>query len=390
MYILGALDLFLFLALLIPILYVGAFSIASSLRTRKTPVSGGMPFRKYLVLFPAYKEDAVIISSVQSFFKQNYPHEFYHLIVISDQMQPETNRYLSETGAEVLLADYDNSSKTKALRMAMLHTEAQAGTYDYVVIMDADNLTEPTFLQQINEAFAPGGRTKALQAHRIAKNINTDIALLDAVSEEINNSIFRKGHNRLGLSASLIGSGMVFDYEWFKKAIFTVGHVGFDKQLEFRLRSERIYIQYMEDIYVPDEKIQKMTHFNTQRRRWIATQAVNLLSGIKQFPGAVASRNLDVLNTVVQWMFPPRLILLGLTFLIACIWTCVQPALSYKWWGLCGTFILLLLNAIPRHLINRRLWKAVIHLPVLFFIMFINLFRVKGADKRFIHTEHTI
>lgn len=390
MYILETLDIFVFLALLIPVLYVGAFSVASSFRTQKAPVPDGIPLYKYMVLFPAYKEDTVIISSVQTFFKQNYPRDFYHLIVISDQMQPETNRQLAATGAEVILADYENSSKTKALRMAILHTEAQPETYDFVVIMDADNLTEPSFLQQVNAAFAPGGKPKALQAHRTAKNINTDIALLDAVSEEINNSIFRKGHNRLGLSASLIGSGMVFNYDWFKKTIFTVGHVGFDKQLEFRLRSERIYIQYMEDIYVPDEKIQKMTHFNSQRRRWIATQAVNLLSGIKQFPGAVAARNLDVLNTVVQWMFPPRLILLGLTFLVACIWTFVQPALSYKWWGLCLAFILLLLNAIPRHLINRRLLKAVIHLPVLFSIMFINLFRVKGADKKFIHTEHTI
>lgn len=388
--ILETLDIFLFFALLIPIIYIGAFSVASSFRTPKTPVTDGIPLRRYLVLFPAYKEDAVIVSSVRTFFKQNYPRDLYHILVISDHMQPETDRYLSEAGAEIILADYENSSKTKALRMAMLHTEAQSENYDFVVIMDADNLTEPSFLQQANEAFVPGCRPKALQAHRIAKNINTDIALLDAVSEEINNSIFRKGHNRLGLSASLIGSGMVFDYDWFKKTIFNVGHVGFDKQLEFRLRSERIYIQYMEDMYVPDEKIQKMTHFNTQRRRWIATQAVNLLSGIKQFPSAIAARNLDVLNTVVQWMFPPRLILLGLIFLAACAWTFMQPALSYKWWGLCLAFILLLLNAIPRHLINRHLLKAVIHLPVLFSIMFINLFRVKGADKKFIHTEHTI
>ena len=32
------------------------------------------------------------------------------------------------------------------------------------------------------------------------KNMNTDIALLDAAIEEMNNSIFRKGHIRLGFS----------------------------------------------------------------------------------------------------------------------------------------------------------------------------------------------
>jgi len=34
------------------------------------------------------------------------------------------------------------------------------------------------------------------------------LALLDGISEEINNNIFRKGHQTLGLSSALIGSGM--------------------------------------------------------------------------------------------------------------------------------------------------------------------------------------
>ena len=31
--------------------------------------------------------------------------------------------------------------------------------------------------------------------------MNTDIAVLDAISEEINNGFFRSGHNAIGLSA---------------------------------------------------------------------------------------------------------------------------------------------------------------------------------------------
>ena len=46
---------------------------------------------------------------------------------------------------------------------------------------------------------------------------DTNTAVLDAVSEEINNSIFRKGHTRLGFSSGLSGSGMAFEYDLFKR-----------------------------------------------------------------------------------------------------------------------------------------------------------------------------
>lgn len=47
------------------------------------------------MLFPAYKEDRVIVASIQSFLEQDYPKELYEIIVISDQMRPETNDALA-------------------------------------------------------------------------------------------------------------------------------------------------------------------------------------------------------------------------------------------------------------------------------------------------------
>lgn len=77
--------------------------------------------------------------------------------------------------------------------------------YDIVVVMDADNITTSNFLSEMNRAYDFG--LPAIQARRTGKNLNTDVAMLDAVSEEINNGIFRSGHNAVGLSASLSGSG---------------------------------------------------------------------------------------------------------------------------------------------------------------------------------------
>lgn len=68
------------------------------------------------------------------------------------------------------------------------------------------------------------------------------MAYLDAISEEINNSIFRLGHVNLGMSAALIGSGMAFEYSLFYKAMMSNTSVGgFDRVLEMKLLYHRIF-----------------------------------------------------------------------------------------------------------------------------------------------------
>ena len=42
------------------------------------------------------------------------------------------------------------------------------------------------------------------------------------------------------------------------------------------LLSQNIYIEFLEDVYTYDEKIEKKGQFYEQRRRWIATQFTNL------------------------------------------------------------------------------------------------------------------
>ena len=56
--------------------------------------------------------------------------------------------------------------------------------------VDADNLTDTDFLTRVNDITQDN---IALQAHRTLKNDNTPIAVWDGISEEINNTIFRKG-----------------------------------------------------------------------------------------------------------------------------------------------------------------------------------------------------
>lgn len=144
--------------------YLLLFAIASKFcRPRIYPRTA--PGTKFAVLFPAYKEDKVIIPAIYSFLQQDYPRELYDIIVISDQMQESTNEALRQLPVRLLIADYTDSSKAKAMSLAMNATADIP--YDAVVIMDADNTAGTSFLSELNPVFQSGAR--AVQAHRTAK-----------------------------------------------------------------------------------------------------------------------------------------------------------------------------------------------------------------------------
>jgi hypothetical protein len=45
--------------------------------------------------------------------------------------------------------------------------------------------------------------------------------------------------------------------------------------------------------------------------------------------------------------------------------------------------------SVPSSFYNKKTLSAIIHLPKAFFIMFLTLFKLRGANKSFIHTPHT-
>nr|WP_129733740.1 glycosyltransferase family 2 protein [Parabacteroides goldsteinii] len=379
-------DAILFLLFLIAVLYLLIFAIFS-LKKRKNTYPPARKRYRFAVLFPCYMEDEVILNSVNSFFDQEYPRELYDVIVISDRMTEETDQALRDLSALVVKADSPQSTKTNALRRAIRYIEEEKRSYDIVVILDADNLVDLDFLDKINDAFYSG--CMVVQTHRVAKNRNTSIAVLDAVSEEINNSIFRKGHTELGFSSALIGSGMAFDYQLFKEYIQTASSIGIDKNLEKSLLKNYIFIEYLETVFTYDEKVKQKADFYNQRRRWLATQFYNLFSGFGHILIAILKGNWDYVDKLFQWMMPPRIMLFGLITLIAIGMTWINWTLSVKWWGLLLLLCIAFSIAVPNYLVDKKFKKAILSIPLLFILMLFNHFRMKGATKEFIHTKHS-
>lgn len=346
--------------------------------------------RKFLVLYPAYHEDEVIINSVDKFLYQDYPTSKYQLVVISDHMSDETNRLLSTFPITLLRPTFEKSSKAKAMQYAVKMMEeggcTVAGGYDNVVILDADNVVYPDFLQKLNILCNAG--YNAVQCHRCAKNSNNDVAMLDGASEEINNTIFRKAHNRLGLSSALIGSGMCFTYDLFKQNVFMLSTAGEDREMEALLLRQEVFIKYAAEIHVFDEKVSSQDNFQRQRMRWMTAQVQSLLRQLPQIPSAIIHGNLNFIDKTIQQALIPRSILIVLIAFFAILTTITVPTWCEKWWMLLAALAISLYIAIPSQLRSRSLFGKILSVPRLVFRMLKNLFHIDRKNTDFLHTTH--
>ena len=336
---------------------------------------------KFLILYPAYKEDKVIVNAVRQFLLQDYPKELYTVIVISDHMQPETNLKLSELPITLLQPTFEKSSKAKAMQYAIENVNTE---YDNVIILDADNVVRPDFLSQLNVLCSV---YDAIQCHRCAKNANNDVAVLDGTSEEINNTIFRKAHNRLGLSSALIGSGMCFKYELFKENVFKLTTAGEDREMEALLLHQGVFIKYASEIHVFDEKVSNQDNFQRQRMRWMTAQVQSLLSNLPKVPKAVLHGNINFVDKTIQQALIPRSILIVLLGIISVFMTIVIPDWCEKWWILFAMLALSLFIAIPAPL-RIQSFRKVLAIPKLVLKMLKNILHMDRKNTDFIHTQH--
>lgn len=379
-------DIVLWFIILGSVAYVAFFAIISLFYDKEDRIAIHAAALKdemtnFLILYPAYNEDRVITNAIEQFLMQDYPTTHYTVVVISDHMKPDTNDYLRSLPITLLTPTFEKSSKAKAMQFAI--NEVQ-GNFDNVVILDADNVVRPEFLSQLNVLCSI---YDAIQCHRCAKNANNDVAVLDGTSEEINNTIFRKAHNRLGLSSALIGSGMCFDYELFKKNVFKLSTAGEDREMEALLLHQEVFIKYAPDIHVFDEKVSSQDNFQRQRMRWMTAQIQSLFSNLPKIPGAIIHGKINFIDKTIQQALIPRSILIVLLGAISVGITIVVPDWCEKWWILSAVMAISLFIAIPSQL-RLRSFSKVLAIPGLVMRMLKNILHLDRKNTDFIHTQH--
>lgn len=380
--ILFIIDAVLFVLMALTVAYMTFFAFASQF-VKRPEIPKTKRLNRFIILIPSYKNDDVIERTVKSVLGQSYPQRLFDVVVISDRQSEMTNFRLAQYPITLLTPNFKHSTKVKSLQYAV-NNLPQFKIYDLVVVLDADNIVLPEFLDEINNAYEYAG-TKAIQTHRLSKNRDTSFAMLDATFEEINNSIFRLGHIAVGLSSAISGSGMVFDFNWFKDNIVNTNAACEDKELEALLIRQHIYVDYFDHILVFDEKTRSINDFNRQRRRWATTQFYSFFNNFKYLPKAIFNKQYDLIDKILQWMLIPRTIMMGVIVLMSIVLPNIYFTLAVKWWFLAALILLVFAVATPNYLVDKRWERAFFMAPLIMIKSLFNIPTLLSGKKRYIN-----
>ena len=347
-------DLIIFILVALTVLYLGIFAFTSMFaRHSETPKARNQ--NRFIIFIPSHKSGKSVELTVNSILGQTYPQRLFDVTVIADHEDEITMFHLAQQPVTLLTPNFAKSSRTKSLQLA-INNLPQFKIYDVVIILDAGDVVEPEFLEQMNDAYESAG-TRAIQAHKVSLNRDTVSARLSAIFEEINNSIFRRGHISVGLSAAMASSGMVFDFPWFKQQILAAKINWADKELEALLLRHHIYVDYFDKIIVYGEKARQAEEFNRQHRNWILTQWRAILRNLRHLPIAILQKHYDMIDKLLQWMLLPRMLMMVIILLMCIIMPFIYFTMAIKWWALFAIVLFVFAMATPNYLVDEK-WDS--------------------------------
>ena len=366
-------DIIIFILVALTVLYLGLFAFLSMF-ARHGEIPKAKNQNRFIILIPSHRGGKSVEMTVNSILGQTYPQRLFDVTVIADHEDEITMFHLAQQPVTLLTPNYAKSSRTKSLQLA-INNLPQSKIYDVAIILDAGDVVEPEFLELMNDAYESAG-TKAIQAHKVSFNRDTVSARLSAIFEEINNSIFRRGHIRVGLSAAMASSGMVFNFDWFKQQILAAKINWADKELEALLLRHHIYVDYFDKILVYGEKARRAEEFNRQHRNWILTQWRAVLRNLRYLPQAIIQKHYDLIDKLLQWMILPRMVMMVIILFMCAITPFIYFTMAIKWWALFAIVLFIFAMATPNYLVDEKWDSTFFKIPVVFMSSVLRKFKL--------------
>jgi hypothetical protein len=364
-------DLLLFLLFAIPVGYALVFALAS-LRKMGRQFNDTKKLYRYCILIPVPKGlDGNLVASVQSIRRMAFSKDHYDIVISSNGLSADIKNELE--ALQVVLLEKPNVHANPNALIAVALASIKTTTYDVLVLLNANNQVDSHYLADINKAYHTGGM--AIQTHKVSNHHPTQLSWLNAMMDEINNSIFRRGHVNMGFSSSLMGTGMAFDMQWFTSHVNLSDRIDLTKHIEAKLLKQGLFIEYLEHVHTYEDSPADVAAYNQLRKEWSSSVVHTKKRIFKDLPRAIFAGNLDYCDKILQWIMPSKILLVGFLFIIAGMLAYYEPTLSVKWWIMTGTLLFSYILAIPDKMLTTRGILSIILLPVLFIsVIFSKLF----------------
>jgi cellulose synthase/poly-beta-1,6-N-acetylglucosamine synthase-like glycosyltransferase len=351
-------------------------------KKRKQAIQPGASLPDYAIIVTAYEQTDSLPSVVSSLLKLNYGH--YIIYIVADKCDVSKLHFLDEK-VVLLRPEMTLASNTKSHFYAINHF---IRPHSHLIIIDSDNLANPSLLDELNTFFAAG--YQAVQGKRAAKNLDTTYACLDAARDIYYHFYDGEILFRLGSSATLSGSGMAFTVDLYRNCLENkpVEGAGFDKVLQSAIVSRNIRIAFAADALVYDEKTSKTDQLVQQRSRWINTWFKYYGYGFKLISKGIRNLSINQALFGLVLLRPPLFIFLLLSAACLFINLFVAPVLALYWFVAFILFILGFFIPFLNQNTDSRIMKALINIPVFIFYQLKSLLKARKANQHSVATKH--
>lgn len=260
--------------------------------------------KHFCAVVAARNEEGVIGQLVDTLKAVNYPSELLDVWVIPNNCTDQTGAVAASHGANIYNPVREIHSKGEALNEFFDHIFSTRDIYDAFCVFDADNLVDPEFFQEMNNAMCEGVRIA--QGYREAKNPKDSwVSGSQSMFYYVVNRFINEAKYRTGLSAILNGTGFMVCRDILEEHGFNTFSLTEDIEFSTQniIRGERIAfipgaVTY--DEHPVDEKVSIK-----QRRRW-STGTIQVLYHYTPmlWESFKQTRNFTCLDMIVYLLSP--------------------------------------------------------------------------------------
>lgn len=364
-------------------------TIASLLHSPVKPKPLAASTSDFACVITVYKDLDIAWPLVKSLICQNYPH--FHIYLVADAVSAPIIKY-QDPRFTLLLPPSALNSKVASLNHALEKMDVK---HTHVVVFDPDNLVPVHFLKVLDQYHQEG--YAIVQGKRIAKNIDTTYAALDALGEYYYDYSVRNVPFKLGASSTIAGSGMSIQKDLYqnniahemKELVANGVVVSEDKSLQLQLVRKGLRIAYAPAAIIFDEKISSSHQIGKQRGRWLNSYFRHSWEGLKALGKGLASLDWNIFLFSITVLMPPMVVLVGGSLVVMGIAIFVKPllalAIGISMLIFIGGFVLnLALNRTPN-----RVMAAIPTIPLFVWGQLAGFMNIRRANKDFMVTDHT-
>lgn len=270
--------------------------------------------RRFVIVVPAHNEATGIGRTLESLERLVYRRDHRRVLVVADNCTDQTATIARQHGAEVLVrTDTVRRGKGYALDFAFRQLLAESSNdWHAAVVVDADSVVSPNFLQAISARLDNGAR--AVQATYLSLPRQGALAVITQVALTAMHVVRTTARDRMRLSVGLKGNGMAFT----RALLATHRHAAYSRteDLEFgvQLAMSGVRVAYAADAVVWGDMPTSNVVATRQRERWIGGR----MEVAQKYLGwmlrrALRLRSIMLVDTAVDLLVPPVSVLAAAT-----------------------------------------------------------------------------